>query len=235
MNETTKENEFECSVCQKRFTVPQEALAKYPNWTPRYCRDHSPTKNSQSSESKNSRSTTPRGAKRSSGGSAKGSSAELNLTLAEVLERFEGGPQDGLFTDGSARPNPGPGGWGVVHVENGNVVDQKHGSEGHTTNNRMELVALREALKSVGSESSLTIYTDSELSLNILTKWASGWEKAGWKRKSGPIKNLDLVQEVYGLFKDRPHMKIEWIKAHNGWRWNEYADSLATAWDREEL
>jgi ribonuclease HI len=56
---------------------------------------------------------------------------------------------------------------------------------------------------------------------------AAGWEKRGWKRKTGPIANLELVQELYSLAKRRPRVTIKWIKAHDGSRWNEYADVLA--------
>lgn len=215
--------DFECSVCGGAFSVPAEALEKYPNWTPKYCRKHSPKKQAGTQKT----SAPP---KRSGS-----STSELNLSLSEVLARFSEGPESGIFTDGSARPNPGPGGWGVVHVEKGEIVAERRGHEADTTNNRMELTALITGLELAGTDEPRTIYTDSELSLNILTKWAAGWEKNGWKRKSGPIKNLDLVKQAYQSFKEHPNVTIEWIKAHNGWLWNEYADSLACAWDRDEL
>jgi ribonuclease HI len=78
------------------------------------------------------------------------------------------------------------------------------------------------------------VYTDSQLVVNILTKWAEGWEAKGWKKKSpGPIANLELVQRAYELTKEKPKARIRWIKAHSGFRWNEYADSLATAYRRD--
>lgn len=160
---------------------------------------------------------------------------ELNLTLAEVRSRFSAGPQSGVFTDGSAQPNPGPGGWGVVWVENGVVKEQRHGHSPDTTNNRMELTALIEAYKLLPSGEAVDLFTDSELCVNTVNKWAAGWEKNGWRRKAGPIKNLELVQELYRLAKARPAVKLQWIKAHNGWLWNEYADSLSTAWTRDTL
>jgi len=160
---------------------------------------------------------------------------EALLTLAEVLERYTEGPKEGLFSDGSARPNPGPGGWGVVAVYNDEMVAQNYGSDPDTTNNRMELKALIEAYKMLNADSETVIYTDSQLCVNTITQWAAGWERRGWKRKGGPIKNLELVQELYAAAKAHPKVELRWIKAHQGNRWNEYADALATAWAREEL
>ena len=157
------------------------------------------------------------------------------LTLSEVLDRYREGPQDGLFTDGGARPNPGPGGWGVVQVSGGSIVTQKHGHEAETTNNRMELTALIEAYKLLPTDAVTDIYSDSELCVNTINKWAPAWEKRGWKRKDGPIKNLELVQQLYALHRAHKDVTLKWIKAHNGWLWNEYADSLATAWCRRAL
>ena len=216
--------DFTCSVCGGNFTVPEKALEKYPNWTPKYCKEHSPNKGAKKSSSSK---------KKSSG--RKSVTQELDLTLAEVRERFSEGPGSGVFTDGSARPNPGPGGWGAVRVKDGEVVTEQYGEAADTTNNIMELTALIAAYKFLPDGVEETIYTDSELCVNILTKWAASWKKNGWKRKSGPIKNLELVQELYGLYLTQPNVKIEWVKAHNGWLWNEYADSLATAWARDDL
>ncbi len=158
-----------------------------------------------------------------------------SFTLAEVLSRFKEGPQTGVFTDGSARPNPGPGGWGVVFVENGKVVAQDHGHEKDTTNNRMELTALIRGYEMLPADAQMEVFTDSELCVNTINKWASAWQKNGWKRKTGPIANLELVKQLYALHQAHPKVTLKWIKAHNGWLWNEYADSLSTAWSRQEL
>ena len=158
-----------------------------------------------------------------------------SLTLNEVLRRFHEGPISGLFTDGGARPNPGPGGWGAVWVRDNQIIKQLHGSEDDTTNNRMELTALIQGIKLLSSKDEVEVFSDSELCVNTINKWAPSWERNNWKRKTGPIKNLDLVQELYRLCKERPLIKLRWIKAHNGWRWNEYVDSLASAWCRKEL
>ena len=81
----------------------------------------------------------------------------------------------------------------------------------------------------------VVLHTDSRLAVDTLTSWAAGWERRGWRRKSGPIKNLDLVKEAWALVQARPAIELRWVKAHAGNRWNEYADSLATAWARDEL
>ena len=73
----------------------------------------------------------------------------------------------------------------------------------------------------------LVVYSDSQLCVNTINEWAPGWEKRGWKRKAGPIKNLDLVKELYALAGEKPQIELRWIRAHEGARWNEYADALA--------
>jgi ribonuclease HI len=160
-----------------------------------------------------------------------GSRNEL-LTPEEVLDRYSSGPDTGVFTDGSCDPNPGPGGWGFVWVEDGEIVEQKHGHDSSTTNNRMELTALIEAYESLPADSAVTVYSDSQLCVNTVNQWAAGWEKRGWKRKSGPIKNLDLVKRLYALANEKSGIRLEWIRAHDGSRWNEYADALASTYQR---
>ena len=217
------EETFICQTCKQKFSLPKAVLARYPGWKPKQCKKCMPPK-----ASKPAKSATPKKP-------AKRSSQEACLTLQEVLQRYQGGPMTGIFTDGSSVPNPGPGGWGVVYVENGKVIKQDHGHEAHTTNNRMELMALIEGYKLAPKDRALTIYTDSQLCVNTLTKWAAGWIENGWRRKAGPIKNLALVQELYALYLSRSDIEIKWIKAHDGSLWNEYADALASAWNRLEL
>ena len=171
-----------------------------------------------------------RGGRRRPGGGA-GTRAPL-LTPAQVLERYTGGPTTGVFTDGSCSGNPGPGGWGVVYVIDNQILAELHGTDSPTTNNRMELTAMIEGLKLLGPEEEMDVYSDSQLVVNTLTQWAAGWERRGWKRREGEVKNLDLVQEAYALAKERPKARIRWIRAHDGSRWNEYADALATSYMR---
>jgi len=121
----------------------------------------------------------------------------------------------------------------MVHVVDGKIIAEAHGKAPHTTNNRMELSGLIAALKSLPVDAKIEVFTDSELCVNTVTKWAASWERNGWRRKSGAIANLELVQELYALARARPGVQLKWIKAHNGWLWNEYADALSTAWARE--
>jgi ribonuclease HI len=150
----------------------------------------------------------------------------------EVLEQFSGGPKTGVFTDGSCEGNPGPGGWGFVWVEDDRIVAEQSGADADTTNNRMELTALIAAYRALPDDCAITIHSDSQLCVKTINEWAAGWEKRGWRRKSGPIANLPLVQELYDLANRHPRAKLVWIKAHDGSRWNEYADALATSYLR---
>lgn len=217
--------EFYCTICGKSFTLGDETLRKYPGWVPKYCREHSPKKKSSVSAAQ-----APRG-----GAASQDFESNECLTLEQVLAKYSAGPDSGIFTDGSSRPNPGPGGWGVVFVKDGKIIEQRYGHEADTTNNRMELTALTEAYKLAPVEEEVTIYTDSELCLNTLTKWAKEWERNRWRRKGGPIKNLDLVKDLYKLYSNRPKAALKWLESHQGWLWNEYADSLASAWTRDKL
>lgn len=212
---------FVCRTCNTEFTVPPTALAKFPGWKPNTCLKCRDAENPEKAKKR-------RDANR-------GSALEENLTVDEVLARYDGGPKTGLFTDGSATPNPGPGGWGVVYVADNEIIDQLHGHDPDTTNNRMELTALIEAYKMSSTSVELDVWTDSDLCVKSMNDWAPAWEKRGWRRKGGPIKNLELVQELYALVQERPNLTLRWIKAHDGSRWNEYADSLATVYSRDKL
>ena len=206
---------FRCQVCDASFNVSKSALEKYPGWTPKFCREHSPSKKKRKTR--------------------RPPVQEENLTVSQVLQKYSGGPQTGVFTDGSAIPNPGPGGWGFVWVEGGEVRARGHGNKSRTTNNQMELMALIEAYRALPDDAEVTLYSDSKLCVNTVNDWAPKWERAGWKKKSGPIKNLELVQELLALDQGHPGCKVKWIAAHSGNLWNEFADSLATAWLRDEV
>ena len=133
----------------------------------------------------------------------------------------------GVFTDGSSVPNPGPGGWGAVYVIDNEIIEETYGYGGETTNNRMELMALIRAVGLVPEGVKTTVYSDSNLAVRTINEWAAGWEKRGGKRSSGPVVNLDLVKLAYAAYGERPELELRWIKAHTGFRWNEYADELA--------
>ena len=149
------------------------------------------------------------------------------LTPAKALERHTDGPKSGVFTDGACEGNPGPGGWAFVWVDDDRIVTEKHGADPATTNNRMELTALIEAFRALPADARLTVYSDSELCVKTINEWAAAWERRGWRRKSGPIANLELVKTLYALARAHPKVELRWIKAHDGSRWNEYVDALA--------
>jgi ribonuclease HI len=155
------------------------------------------------------------------------------LTPEQVLERFTRGPKTGVFTDGSCEGNPGPGGWGAVWVEDDRIVEEKRGVDPATTNNRMELTALIAALRMLPEDHEIAVYSDSQLCVRTINEWAAGWAQRGWRRKRGPIANLELVKELFALANAHPRVELAWIKAHDGSRWNEYADALASTYLRE--
>ena len=204
---------FRCQACARDFSVKAETLARYPGWQPKRCFD-------------------------CKAGASSKPSHEENLPLASVLAKHSAGPLDGVFTDGAAEPNPGPGGWGAAYVAGDKILAQECGHEPHTTNNRMELTALIRGCALVPPGVKATIYTDSQLCVNTCTLWAKKWEAQGWKRNNkgakGEVKNLDLVKELYEVLKRRPELELKWIRAHSGNKWNEYADALATAYRRGE-
>jgi ribonuclease HI len=215
---------FTCQTCGRDFDVRQDVLDRYPGWTPRQCLD------CKGADGRASASTRPPARPSTTASRTK----TRDLTTGEVLSSFSDGPDTGVFTDGASEGNPGPGGWGAVYVVDGEIVDEALGSEPFTTNNKMELTALVAGLKMLQSDSQISVYTDSQLIVNIVTDWADGWKARGWTKKSpGPIANLDLVKEAHALYKQRPGVRINWVKAHAGNRWNEYADALATSYRRD--
>jgi ribonuclease HI len=132
-------------------------------------------------------------------------------------------------TDGSASPNPGPGGFSVILDGKPAVLGTEPDGSGisskHTTNIRMEGYAIIAALKHANGEE-CEIYTDSEFWINVITKWSLGWEAKGWKKKGGEIKNLDIVQEVCPLYRNSKATLI-WVRGHNNDPGNELADEWA--------
>ena len=126
-----------------------------------------------------------------------------------------------LWTDGSASPNPGPGGFAVI--EDGRPVAL--GNDDKTSNIQMEGTAILTALKLLDGEQG-RIMTDSEFWVNVLTKWAPKWAEAGWKKKKGEIKNLELVKDIYGMYLNG-RAELVWIRGHDGTEMNEIADEWA--------
>lgn len=127
------------------------------------------------------------------------------------------------YTDGSASPNPGPGGYAVI--KNGKpymIGGEPSGKE--TTNIRMEGSAIMTALQDADGKKCL-VMTDSEFWVNVLTKWAKTWEANGWHKKGG-IKNLDIVQPLYDLYQ-KSQAELKWTRGHVGTELNELADEWA--------
>lgn len=207
-----------CAECGASFTPRAELLERFPGWVPRTC---------------------PSCYRKAGGGgrspsAGRGAQAGKQITLDEARALPASGPDNGLFTDGGCIPNPGPGGWGAVYVVDGEVVAEANGHDPSTTNNRMELTAIARGIELVPEGTPCTVWSDSNLAVQTLNEWAPGWERRGWKRKSGPVENLDIVRPLFEVVRSRPELELRWIKAHVGHRWNEYADALANQWTTSE-
>ena len=126
------------------------------------------------------------------------------------------------YTDGSASPNPGLGGFAVIKDLQPHILGSE---EGETTNIRMEGKALIAALCDADGDACV-IYTDSEFWINVVTKWAPGWQARGWTKKGGEIKNIDIVRELYDLFAVSK-AELIWVRGHEGDEGNELADEWA--------
>jgi ribonuclease HI len=132
-----------------------------------------------------------------------------------------------IYTDGACSGNPGPGGWGSVLLYNGHRREMS-GGDAETTNNRMEMMAVIQALESLKRPCSVMIYTDSVYVMKGITEWIVQWKKRGWKTAAKkPVKNVELWQRLEQAIS--PHeAKWTWVKGHSGVPENERADELAT-------
>ncbi|MGV8074671.1 MAG: ribonuclease HI [Syntrophobacteraceae bacterium] len=131
-----------------------------------------------------------------------------------------------IFTDGACQGNPGPGGWGAI-VRNGGKERELSGGESMTTNNRMELAGVIEALKSLDAPSRVILTTDSQYVQKGITTWINSWKRNGWKTVAKqPVKNRDLWVELDAL-NQKHTIEWKWIKGHFGHRENERCDVLA--------
>ena len=145
-----------------------------------------------------------------------------------------------VFTDGSSRGNPGPGGWGAIVIANADKpveskVIELGGRDDHTTNNRMEMTAAFEALKTIRKreiEGNIEIHTDSAYLINGITQWVYGWERNNWQTKEGEsVLNQDLWQALVEIVRVlKLHRDIAWkkVSGHSGLRGNERVDEIAT-------
>ncbi|MEQ1484515.1 ribonuclease HI [Methyloglobulus sp.] len=131
-----------------------------------------------------------------------------------------------IYTDGACRGNPGPGGWGAILTYKGNTKEF-YGGEHETTNNRMELLAVINALEALTKPCNVQINSDSKYVLQGITEWMDNWKKRGWKTASkSPVKNEDLWRRLDAA--RLPHnVKWVWVKGHSGDTGNDRADQLA--------
>jgi ribonuclease HI len=131
-----------------------------------------------------------------------------------------------VYTDGACKGNPGPGGWGVLMQWNGHEKEL-FGGEAQTTNNRMELRAVIEALAVLKRDTPVRVHTDSKYVHDGITSWIHNWKKRGWKTAGKkPVKNADLWQQLDALAVQYTVTWV-WVKGHSGHHGNERADALA--------
>jgi len=130
-----------------------------------------------------------------------------------------------VYTDGGCDPNPGMGGWAAILVYKG-YCKELSGGERRTTNNRMEMTAAIRALEALKHACSVTVSTDSEYLQKGITLWAPAWKRRNWRRKGGPIKNLDLWKRLDELT-ELHDVQWRWVRGHAGDPLNERCDYLA--------
>lgn len=132
-----------------------------------------------------------------------------------------------IFTDGACLGNPGAGGWAAILRYN-DVEKELSGGEEQTTNNRMELTAVIEALEKLKEPCNITLYTDSRYVMDGIEKWIYAWKKCGWKtaNKKQPVKNVELWQRLDAA-RERHEIRWVWVKGHAGHVENERCDELA--------
>ena len=131
-----------------------------------------------------------------------------------------------IYTDGACRGNPGPGGWGAL-LRYGDVDKQLYGGEHLTTNNRMELKAVIEALSALSKPCKVTLTSDSTYVLKGISEWLPTWKKRGWRTAGKkPVKNGDLWKTLDDLA-EMHEIEWHWVKGHSGHIENELVDQLA--------
>ena len=137
-----------------------------------------------------------------------------------------------IYTDGACSGNPGPGGWGAI-LKYGEAVKELSGGEPETTNNRMELTGVITALAALREPCRVTLCTDSQYIANAINRgWLDSWQKRGWKRKGGEVKNPDLWQALIPLL-EKHDVTFVWVKGHAENEFNNRCDELAVAESRK--
>jgi len=137
-----------------------------------------------------------------------------------------------IYTDGACSGNPGPGGWGAVLMYGTNKKEMSGGDPG-TTNNRMELTAVIKALEALKEPCEVLLYTDSQYVANAINLgWLESWQKKGWKRKGGEVKNPDLWVKLVPLL-EKHNVTFEWVKGHAENEYNNRCDELAVEESRK--
>lgn len=133
-----------------------------------------------------------------------------------------------IFTDGACKGNPGPGGWGAI-LRYGGAEKEISGGAPDTTNNKMELSAVIEALKCLKEPCAVTVYSDSTYVCNSINNgWVKNWKAKNWVNKGKPVPNTDLWKELLELL-SKHRVAFEWVRGHNGHPENERCDRLAVA------
>jgi len=143
--------------------------------------------------------------------------------VSEVLSKVV------IYTDGACKGNPGPGGWGALLRSADGTEKEMFGGELGTTNNRMEMLAVIEALSALKRPCEVILHVDSQYVLKGMTEWLAGWKAKGWKTASKqPVKNVDLWQRMDAVVHAAGHrIDWRWVKGHAGDPGNERADALA--------
>ena len=145
----------------------------------------------------------------------------LNHVMAAAMKKVE------IFTDGACKGNPGPGGWGAL-LRNGAHEKELSGGEADTTNNRMEMKAVIEALNALKQPCEVELYSDSKYVIDGITKWIHGWQKRGWVNAAKkPVANAELWQLLLKAT-SRHNITWHWVKGHSGHPENERVDQLAS-------
>jgi len=133
-----------------------------------------------------------------------------------------------IYTDGACKGNPGPGGWGAL-LKSADAKKELCGGELGTTNNRMEMMAVIQALQALKRPCEVTLHLDSQYVLKGITEWLAGWKAKGWKTAAKqPVKNVDLWRQLDTVVSQAGHtIDWRWVKGHAGDPGNERADGLA--------